>query len=444
MRDFQVSGPIRIARYPDVEIWEGRSPSTEAYSCVGLCRRSWDPTWPALGGTRWIAEPSLPFPKARELAHSEVARLSEAMMTKNRLLLRAERELQESDPAWKHRRTSFGWQGGKGVVLTTNQKDGLSPARLLCHGLLVESLKGAYFASEDQGVGKGELRWIARATRFNVGLSCDADTGDATAVGVLAAIYDGALLRGILDGTALERAEVLSAECPPILEGLNVLVLGAGKVGLPLLGLLAKRGARCFVFDPGLNVLGIQGFFRQNAERGAAIGKEHASLLEEIKRDRRILPDEESALGLHDVHVVSPNGGRTDWLGHEVVKGCSTAAFLARRKKDRRGALQLIAGAGNAQLIDDPSICGDAEKVLTPLAKQGIQWIPDPAVSPGGVIAVSHEQKDAWVLENVRADAYDVVRHNVAKLYEGASKLGGTDALGLYRAFQVRAQAEGV
>ncbi|MSR62125.1 MAG: hypothetical protein EXS08_06750 [Planctomycetes bacterium] len=363
------------------------------------------------------------------------------MLSKNRLLQRAERELRIQDPRWANRRTAFGWQGGKGVILTSGPGQELTPARLICHGLLVEHLRGEYFASEDQGVGKGELRWIARSTHFTVGLGCAVDTGDPTAIGVLAAIYQAALTTRLVRGPELSALEVLSPECPPILEGLSVLVIGAGKVGLPLLGFLARRGARCFVFDPALAPDRIPEFVRQNLERGAAIDRYHTELLVRLAKEGRILTDERRALQLEEVQIISPNGGRTDWLKHAVDGKTSTAGFLAAAKAKGGTALRLIVGAGNAQLVDDPRIRGDAEEVLEVLRKEEIDWIPDPAVSPGGVIAVSHEQQDAWVLENVRADAFDVVRHNVRKLYEGASLLGAVDSVTLYEAFQVRLQA---
>jgi glutamate dehydrogenase/leucine dehydrogenase len=441
VNDIQFSGLFHRASHPLVDLWEARCPSVGAYSCVAVCKDGWDPDWPALGGTRWLHDPTLDFEGARNTALSEAARLSEAMMAKNRLLQRAERELQAKDPRWLGRKTTFGWQGGKGVILTTRAEDSLTPARLLCHGLLVDSLHGTYFASEDQGVGKGELRWIARSTLYNVGLGCAADTGDATSVGVMSAIYSGAIREEILRGPELGREELLSTECPPIFEGLTILVIGAGKVGLPLLGLLARRGAKCLVFDPDLNRLGVEGFLRRNVERGAAIDGFHADLLRTLAKERRMLPDERTALLTSEVDVISPNGGRTDWLRHAVEPSRSTTTVLAEGKAQSKGRLRLIAGAGNAQLIDDPNVRGDAEEILEPLERRDIQWIPDPIVSPGGVIAVSHEQKDDWVLDNVRADAFDIVRQNVAMVYEGAGRLDGQGALALYTAFQVRVQA---
>lgn len=428
----------KLPAHPHVDLWEGREPALGAYSCVAVCKRAWDPNWSALGGTRWILDPTGGSAEARAGARSEAARLAEAMHTKNRLLRRAERELQGLNARWTGRREIFGWQGGKGVILAPKQ---LSPGRLLCHGRLVQSLGGAYFASEDQGVGKGELRWIARGTSYTVGLNCLVDTGDPTAMGVAAGIYRASLICGLLDGDRLDGGEVATAN-PPVFEGLTVLVVGAGKVGLPLLGFLSSRGARCLVFDPALAALGIPGFVKQNAERGAAIDAGHTELLVKLQREGGVLTDEASALARSDVDVISPNGGQTDWLRHKLPDGRSMAQALADAKRQRRGRLRLILGAGNAQLIDDPKVQGDVAAALEPLCKQGIHWIPDPIVSPGGVIAVSHEQMDTWVLENVRADAYDVVEHGVSQIYEGAQQLGAVDALSLYHAFQVRVQAE--
>jgi glutamate dehydrogenase/leucine dehydrogenase len=401
-----ITGPAHKGVF---DVYEASNDADGIYSCIAICRENWRSDWSALGGTRRIqADGEMAKAKARETA----IELAHAMYLKNMILRKAEQFLV---PA--RSRQLFNWQGGKGVILTPSN-DELTPRRLICHGRLIESLQGEYIGSKDAGVGTAELKWIACATRYLIGLGCGRDTGEATAHGVLSGLE-----------TALPRTLGKNS-----LEGIQVLVCGAGKVGYPLLGLLHAAGAIVYVYDPAL--LPVQEKVRRWCEDhddpGASVNDREMrkEALFTLLSRKRILSSEASALSLAGIEIVSPSGGATGWLAKAVSGGPTRVETLAKNRY-----LRLVLGAGNDQLPSTDSGTYERDKILSRLTDAGILFVPDPLVSPGGVIAVSHELNTKWDADNVNRDARDVVKASVEQVFTEAERYGALDSRSIYRAF---------
>jgi glutamate dehydrogenase/leucine dehydrogenase len=61
-------------------------------------------------------------------------------------------------------------------------------------------------------------------------------------------------------------------------------------------------------------------------------------------------------------------------------------------------------------------------EALQLLTATGVMFVPDPIVSPGGVIAVSHELLGKWEALNVNQDAANLVDRSVRALYSTTSR----------------------
>ena len=64
-------------------------------------------------------------------------------------------------------------------------------------------------------------------------------------------------------------------------------------------------------------------------------------------------------------------------------------------------------------------------------------------MSPGGVIAVSHELAKAWNNDEVNRDAEDLVAESVRALWATARASGAVDARSMYDAFLRLVDADG-
>lgn len=394
-------------------VYEAVDERNQIYSCIALCRKDWNDDWAALGGTRW-------FQKDREQASHEAIELAMAMYIKNSLLRKSERSLEGRE---NH---LFDWQGGKGVIWTPAEAE-LTPHRLRCHGRLIDWLQGKYVGSSDVGIGGPELRIIAEETPHTIGLGCKRDTGEATAYG----IFSG------LEQAVREQAEDFGTAPEAPLRGVPVLVIGAGKVGFPLLWLLHHAGAEVYIFDPKVqpDPESIRTWYDKERDR-AAIDKEHLDALQEIQRAGRIFSSEAEALDDPRVRIVSPNGGLAEWLSRPLNGSASTRAEILSANRAKNGRLRLILGAGNDQVSTTEAGKPGRDRTLATLAEAGIGFVPDTLVSPGGVISVSHERAPEWDAAQVNEDAVQVVRRSVEQLYRESKRLGGTDAVTMYRAFE--------
>jgi glutamate dehydrogenase/leucine dehydrogenase len=418
-------GPRRVDEHFDLyeAIYEaGSNPQDHVYSCVAIYRRGWKGLdWPALGGTRWI---NAKVKNGQELSQEDTRHaaleLAMSMYVKNSVLRKAEAVLRPDASG-----QLFNWQGGKGVIWTPPGTE-LTPLRLMCHGRLIEFLHGEYIGSKDQGVGTTGLKWISCATRYTIGLGCLRDTGEATARGVHAGI----------EATVRRQAEAFGSDS---LRGIPILVMGIGKVGYPLVELLHASGAEVYVFDgalkPDEQAVGAWCEAREDKEAPDVRRAAQRSAMAEILHGRRILSSEAEALELPQIRIVSPNGGNTEWLA-EPLDGLGARARILAENRRRNHNLRLILGAGNDQVSTTDKGKEGREEVLSLLKDADITFVPDPLVSPGGVIAVSHELAPKWDAEAVNDDARRIVEESVGQVFRQAEKLGGTDAVTMYRAFE--------
>ncbi|HBL27301.1 MAG TPA: hypothetical protein DD490_10750 [Acidobacteria bacterium] len=413
----ELRGPRREEDFEVYEAVDASSPDPEdhVYSCVALCRKGWKDDWPALGGTRH-------FQKERDRASHEAIELAMSMYIKNSLLRKSAQSLHNGGGL-------FNWQGGKGVIWTPPGAP-LTEHRLRCHGRLIDWIGGQYVGSGDVGVGEPQLRILAQETKHLIGLGCLRDTGEATAHGIFAGLRQA----------VREEAAALGADAADPLRGLPILVYGAGKVGFPLLGLLHAAGAEVWVFDEMLHpgAAAVDAWYAGSLAREAAVGPEHLAALRAVDAAGRILGSEQEALDHPGVRVVSPNAGMAEWLSRSP-KGDSGGRTRAERlaaNRAQNGRLGLILGAGNDQVSTTAAGKPGRDRALAILAAAGIVFVPDPLVSPGGVISVSHERERDWSAERVNDDAQRLVARSVEQLFATARRLGGTDAVTLYRALE--------
>lgn len=419
-RLLELRGPFREE---DFDIWEGvdeSSPHIEdhVYSCIALYRKNWTTDWPALGGTRWVPSAKDPEEGKKKTKH-EARELAMSMYIKNSVLRRAAHSLDRQN------RGLFDWQGGKGVIWTPSGGK-LTEYRLRCHGQLIDFLRGEYYGSKDAGVATSELSIIARETKYTVGLGCKRDTGEATAHGVHAG----------LENAVCELNGEFGADPSAPLRGISILVIGAGKVGLPLIERLHAVGAKVYVYDDHLESTSeaVRNWYDSQQKRDAAVSEFHLEALLAIQAAGRVFSKDKEleALRQADVRIISPNGGPTEWLSLEFSEGRSRADILAES-----GHIRLILGAGNDQVSTTRAGKADRNATLKTLAGAGITFIPDPLVSPGGVIAVSHERSEGeWVSERVNKDAEEIVHRSVEQVFKKARMRGGVDAVTMYEAFE--------
>jgi len=373
------------------------------YSCVALYRKDWRNDWPALGGTRWLqaAGDEVPTP---EMARKEAASLALAMFMKNNLIRKAELELEHRE------QLLFGWQGGKGVIWTpwdkgadprVNRKH-LTPRRLMAHGRLIEELRGEYIGSKDAGVGGSELRWIERSTNFTIGNGCLVDTGDGTAYGV----HSG--MRATLAHLGKDD-----------LNGVPVLICGVGKVGLPLMQIAHEDGAIVSIWEPALQGTSdrdLEWYWSKMEAGGAAIDEKHLATLKALRKN--IFFSETEALeatppNRRGVHFVCPAGSRIEWLTNRVNDRTRYEILASRSDAGEC----IVLGPANDQLPMNNDKRAERDAALNCMTDSGILFVPDPIVSPGGVIAVSHELTAHWKAENVRNDSINIVRKSVDMLF---------------------------
>jgi leucine dehydrogenase len=231
--------------------------------------------------------------------------------------------------------------GGKAVLIDDGHWQDRE-ARLLAFAGVLERLGGRYVTTEDVGTSPADMDVIATGTRWVVGRSpANGGSGDpspATARTVFGAI------------DAAVRSQLAASS----LEGVHVGVLGAGKTGAALVGLLADAGARVTVADV-------------DAARAQACADASPAV------------------------EAAPVDG---FLGREldVLAPCALGELIAAG--DVAGLrCKIIAGSANNPLVDRP----------TALAAHaaGILFVPDFIANCGGIVhvAAEFEQLDAQALD---------------------------------------------
>ncbi len=240
----------------------------------------------------------------------------------------------------------FPFGGGKSVLaiprpLNDEEKRGLIGR----FGRLLESLNGAYATGVDLGTTPEDMDVLAEASQYVMGHGVSGsgteDPGPYTALGVFAGI----------------RSALAALDGSPDLEGLSVLIQGAGDVGEPLARMLAEAGATVLLSD---------------IDEGKAL---------------RLAKE----LGGRAVAVTDTYSTPCD-----LFAPCAVGAILSAKTIPQLDC-RIVAGSANNQL-DRPE---DAEL----LHELGILYAPDYVVNGGGAIAfgMMHlgETDEEAVLERV-------------------------------------------
>ncbi len=265
---------------------------------------------PGLGGIRMK-----PYP-TEEAAVRDVMRLSAAMTRKNAL-------------------AGIPYGGGKAVIIGDPATD-KTPDLFQAMGWAVAQLNGTYVAAGDAGVDVADLDEVRKTTRLIGGCSLElgssGDSGTMTALGVLCSII--ACLQ-YLDGYQS-------------VGNRKIAVMGAGKVGLPLIKLLAERDAIVVFADP-------------DAKKRLAVLE---AVVATTARVSAVAPE---AILEEECDVFSPcaYGG--------ILNETTIPALRCRA----------IAGGANNQLA--------APDDGTRLMERGILYAPDYVANAGGVINIAQE-----------------------------------------------------
>ena len=260
---------------------------------------------PALGGTRFY-----PFATEEE-ALRDVLRLARGM-------------------TYKAAAAGLDLGGGKAVIIGDPRRD-KSEELLRAYGRFIESLGGRYITAEDVGTSREDMDVLRRETRWVTGVSKrlggSGDPSPVTAYGV----FQG------LRACAEEALRTLS------LEGVRVVVQGAGKVGHSLTKHLVEAGAVVSVADVDVDAV--------------------ARVVNEFGVDT-VEPDKAHAA---DCDIFAP---------------CALGAVI-RDDTIPELKCKVVAGAANNQL-ERPEH-GDA------LHELGILYAPDFVINAGGLMNVSEE-----------------------------------------------------
>lgn len=390
-------------------------PSEPRYACIAICRHEQHP--PAIGGTRAVSGTPA---EIRRMA----IELARTMDDKVSLIRLAERGLGRVGASL------FEWRGGKGIILLPEGRSAPSPRMLLAYGRLVEHLRGEFFASIDVNVGRAQLRWLERATSFIVGTEAGRQTSEATAIGVSAAIF-----------ATLGALNIPADRLRRPLGNVEVALFGLGKVGFSLLRMLYDEGAAIRIWEPRLRD-GCDAHFNRALNDGAQIGERAREILISLEKQEKLFGSEEEALASafaggsrsgddrRPIRIVCTAADTPRWLISNVG-GKPRYEHLADATHE---GPMLIIGATNDQFgagREDPEVL----RALEALSAKGILFVPDPIVSPGGVISVSWELAAAWDSEGVRHDTREIVQRNVRTLFERAGGSAAT-ALTIDRAFR--------
>mmetsp|Transcript_16062 Transcript_16062/g.47525 ORF Transcript_16062/g.47525 Transcript_16062/m.47525 type:complete len:433 (-) Transcript_16062:104-1402(-) len=302
---------------PDREAHEGVfgavGPKTGVLQLAGIhrtCRGQ------GAGGLRWMPYDSV------GAALTDALRLSRGMTYKNAL-------------------AGLWWGGGKGVMAREPE---LAYDRKMVfeeYGRFITSLNGAYITAEDVGVTPEDIATVFTTTRFAIcvpeSMGGSGNPSTSTARGVLCAIEAG-----------LEQLGMAG------LHGRSFAVQGVGHVGLPLVKLIADRGARKII----VHDVSKENLCRAKAELQGV----------DVDLELRLVVEGDNSILASYVDVVSPN----------ATGGSLNAETIPTIKAP------LVCGAANNQLADDTV---DDKRLMD----AGILYLPDFLVNRMGIVYCADE-----------------------------------------------------
>lgn len=238
--------------------------------------------------------------------------------------------------------------GGKAILMADPSVTEGREALFRKFGECLNALSGRYISAEDMGTSVKDIMWMRAVSKFVVGTDpAKGGTGDPspwTALGVFEAM----------------RAAVAHASGgDSSLRGKRVAVQGVGHVGVHLVELLSKAGAKVIVADT----------------HDAAVRKAAAEFGAQ-------------GVGLDQIYDVPC----------DIFSPCAVGQTV-NAETLKRLSCSIIAGAANNQLPD--------RSVYGVIADKKILYCPDFAINSGGVICVSAEfakgaPDTAWITEKVK------------------------------------------
>jgi leucine dehydrogenase len=260
---------------------------------------------PALGGTRFY-----PFPSEEE-ALRDVLRLARGM-------------------TYKAAAAGLDLGGGKAVIIGDPRRT-KSEELLRVYGRFVESLGGRYITAEDVGTGGEDMDVIRRETRWVTGLSKRlGGSGDPSPVTAY----------GVFQGLRACAEEALRTSS---LDGVRIVVSGAGKVGFHVVKHLTEAGADVRVADIDVDAVG------------------------------RVV----NSFGVETVEPEKAHAQECDIFAPCALGGAIRDDTIPELK------CKVVAGAANNQLAR-PEHAGA-------LAEMGILYAPDFVINSGGLMNVADE-----------------------------------------------------
>lgn len=291
---------------------------------------------PGFGGVRWR-----PYASTAE-AVSEAQRLARAMTL-------------------KHALAELPYGGAKSVIIASGPVPAeSSPERdrlMTRYAEFLARTAGSYIPGVDMGTLVSDMDLIRRAGAR--AFCADVDPGPYTATGVYAALRAG-VRHGLGSG----------------LEGVRVLVQGAGHVGANLARYAARDGAAVLVAD---------------------VDEDRArSLAQEVGGE-----------------VVAPGSAAEEDC--DVFAPCAVARVVTAQNVDRIRA-RVIAGAANDTL--------DSPFVAELLRRRGITYVPDFIANAGGVLQV-HGGEVGWSEQELQ-DQLEAIGDRVASVLRDADARGMT------------------
>ena len=254
--------------------------------------------------------------------------------------------------------------GGKAVLAVPSIPSGEKRrAFLLRYGDLVASLGGTYRTSSDINTNEADMDVIGERTEYVFGRSRQAGGSGNPAAPTAVGVFHGL------------RSSVEYALGSPDLDGLTVLVQGAGGVGSALAEHLAAAGASVFVTDI-------------DSERAAQVAARVAGTAVDADQVSRIECD-----------VYSP---------------CAVGGVLSGESVEQLRC-RIVAGSANNQLAEP--------EVAELIRARGILYAPDYVINGGGAIALVGLEQLGWSSAELDG-ALERIGHTLRQIYERADAEG--------------------